>query len=175
MTTRVVYDCMVFLQGAARETGPAAACLRLAEAGLVQLYLSPGVLAEVRDVLTRPRIRKKFPALTPESVEAFLARVSKNAVILTDVPAAVTIERDPKDEKYLNLAAAAGANYLVSRDKDLLDLGDLSPAELAPLRERCPGLRILDPVAFLREIRSQSPAPQPSEPPASGEQTPPGG
>lgn len=31
-------------------------------------------------------------------------------------------ERDPKDEPYVNLALAAGAKYLVTRDKDLLDL-----------------------------------------------------
>jgi len=30
--------------------------------------------------------------------------------------------RDPKDEKYIDLAVAMRANYLVSRDRGLLDL-----------------------------------------------------
>jgi predicted nucleic acid-binding protein len=36
----VVFDCNILLQAIARKTGPAAACLRLAEEGLVQLLLS---------------------------------------------------------------------------------------------------------------------------------------
>jgi putative PIN family toxin of toxin-antitoxin system len=175
VTQRVVYDCMLYLQGAARESSPAAACIRLAETGHVRLYLSADILAEVRDVLTRPRTLQKFPALTREAVEGFLARVSRHAVVLSAIPAVVTLVRDPKDEKYLNLTAAAGASYLVSRDKDLLDLAALDRDEAAPLRERCPGLKILDPVAFLREIRSQIASAQVPEAPASGDEAAPSG
>ena len=56
MTRRVVFDCMVFLQGAASPDGPAAACLRLAEKGHVELCVSSEILSEVRDVLTRPTL-----------------------------------------------------------------------------------------------------------------------
>src|SRR5262245_4108933 len=103
---------MVFLQGAARPEGPAAACLRLAEAGHVELYLSEELLAEVRDVLTRPKMRQKFPALTPEAVSAFLDRLGRHALMVSEVGSALTLSRDVKDEKYLNLAVAAGATYL---------------------------------------------------------------
>ncbi|MBV8610380.1 MAG: PIN domain-containing protein, partial [Singulisphaera sp.] len=55
MTPRVVFDCMVLLQAAARVTGPAAACLRAVREGRLELFLSPEILSEVRDVLTRPK------------------------------------------------------------------------------------------------------------------------
>ena len=74
MTRRVVFDCMVFLQGAANPDGPAAACLRLAEKGHVELCISSEILSEVRDVLTRPKMQHRFSALTEETVSAFLAR-----------------------------------------------------------------------------------------------------
>lgn len=44
MGVPVVFDGMVFLQGAARAAGPVAACLRLAEAGYVELFLSDEIL-----------------------------------------------------------------------------------------------------------------------------------
>lgn len=50
---RVVFDCNVLLQAAARERSVAVKCLNLAESGLIQLCLSREVLAEVEDVLNR--------------------------------------------------------------------------------------------------------------------------
>ena len=156
MTSRVVFDCMVFLQGAACAEGPAAACLRLAETGHVELYLSAEVLNEVRDVLTRPKVRRKFPALTDETVTAFLTRVSRFARMIAEVPRVVSLPRDTKDEKYLDLALAAEATYLVSRDNDLLDLMDEHKPEGRAFREDFPQISILDPVSFLRTLQPRA-------------------
>jgi predicted nucleic acid-binding protein len=55
--------------------------------------------------------------------------------------------RDPDDEPFINLALVSEARYLVSRDKDLLDLaGDEG------FQGSYPGLKILDPPALLREL-----------------------
>lgn len=156
MTRRVVFDCMVFLQGAASPEGPAAACLRLAEKGHVELCISSEILSEVRDVLTRPKIRQRFSALTAETVSAFLTQVSRFALVVSDVPRVVSLPRDPEDEKYLNLAAAAGAEYLVSRDNDLLNLMDAQRPESQAFRAAFPQITVLDPVSFLRAISTQA-------------------
>jgi len=172
VTVRAVFDCMVFLQGAARPDGPAAACLRLVETGFVQLCFSGEAMAEVRDVLSRPRIRRKFPVLTPETVERFLARVARRALMFQPVPAAFTLRRDPKDEKYLNLAAACGAGYLVTRDNDLLDLMDPRRPEHQSFQVQFPELTILDPVAFLQLPQLQPGTTPDGGPPASEEANP---
>ena len=153
---RVVFDCMVFLQGAARQTSPAKACLDLAENGFVQLCLSAEIVAEVQDVLTRPEVQRKFPALIPMDVEAFIARLSKAAVQFLNVPAEFHYERDPKDTPYINLALVAQAEYLVTRDTDLLDLMHETTEPGRAFRFRYPFLTILNPVAFLRAMRSRS-------------------
>jgi putative PIN family toxin of toxin-antitoxin system len=145
--TRAVFDCMVYLQAAARSTGPAAACLQAAHEDRLDLVISPEVIAEIRDVLTRPKTLKKFPALTADAVEVFVQNVCGKAVMFPTVPATFTLERDPKDEPYINLAIASGAAYLATWDKDLLDLmGDEN------FRREFPLLTILEPPALLRVL-----------------------
>ena len=147
MTPPVVFDCMVFLRGAGHPQGPAAARIDLVDADRVELHVSGEILAEIRDVMTRPKTLRRFPLLSPERVQSFVDRLRLKAVWHDDIPRAVAVPRDPKDEPYVNLAVAAAAKYLVSRDHDLLDL-----MEDRSFRERYPGLIILEPVAFLREI-----------------------
>lgn len=146
---------MLFLQATARNSGPAAAALREWQAGTFTLYVSQPVLDEVRDVLARPKVRAKNPLLTDARVEALLQGLERRATLLTEVPPHFTYPRDPKDEKYVNLAVAAGANYLVSRDKDLLDLMEEGRPEGLEFRARFPSLTILDPVSFLRVLSPQ--------------------
>jgi len=147
---------MVFLQGAARQTSPAKACLDLAENGFVQLCLSAEIVAEVKDVLTRPEVQSKCPALIPMDVDAFMARLSMEAVHLLNVPAKFHYERDPKDTPYINLALVAQAEYLVTRDTDLLALMRETTEPGRAFRFRYPFLIILERVAFLRAMRSRS-------------------
>ena len=64
--------------------------------------------------------------------------------------------RDPKDEPYIDLAAAARADYLVTRDKDLLSLMTAHSAAAKLFRQKTRPLAVLDPVAFLRALEGES-------------------
>ena len=99
-------------------------------------------------MIGRPRIRAKFPELTDDVVAEYVVRIERIAIRVDEVPAAIRLARDPKDEPYLNLAAHTQADILVTRDRDLLESAD-AVAQLAP------DLRIVDPVAFLAALRSQ--------------------
>jgi putative PIN family toxin of toxin-antitoxin system len=151
---RVVFDCNVFLQAAVSRTGPAFACLELAEAGVFILVVSGEILVEVREVLIRPDVQKKFPGLTSAVVTRFLLRLTQLSEHVSPVPATIKFDRDPKDEPYLNLAKAARASHLVTRDRDMLDIMTDTAADGPSLREALPGLQILDPAAFLRKMRN---------------------
>lgn len=152
---RVDFDCMVFLQGAARATSPAKACLKLVEDGLIELCLSAAIRAEVADVLTRPEMQQRFPALAATDVAEFLDNLAVQAATYVNVPEEFRYARDPKDEPYINLALVARAKYLVTRDTDLLDLMDTSTEAGCAFRFKYPFLAILDPVAFLQEIAAR--------------------
>jgi uncharacterized protein len=145
MTPAAVFDCMVFVQALANAKRPACACYELVRGGRLLLYVSPEIVAEVSDVLSRPKVRRKLLALTDEAVEAFLRDVLGRAALLSEVPETFRLERDPKDERYINLALASGTNDLVTWDRDLLDLMN---DEGFP--RQFPHLTILEPPALLR-------------------------
>jgi uncharacterized protein len=145
VTLVAVFDCMVFVQALANLKGPAHACYQLVRSDRLVLYMSPEVVAEIGDVLNRPKIRRKFPALTDGAVETFLQDIVSRAVMLSEVPETFRLERDPKDECYINLALASKASYLVTWDKDLLDL-----MSDEGFRRQVPQLTILEPPALLR-------------------------
>lgn len=149
-----VFDCNVYLQAAARENSVAAECLRTVEKGSVRLCLSEDILAEVEDVLNRPEIRNHFQTLTDEIVEAFLLKLRKTAQVVRQVPQKFNYSRDPDDGPYINLAIEAEADYIVSRDKDLLDLMTGYTDECKKFRQRFRSLKIVEPLEFLKEMRN---------------------
>lgn len=159
MAERAVFDCMLFLQAAINAKCPAFRCFELAEKGIVRLQLSPPIVAEVHDVLNRAELRRKFTALTPDRVATFLRRALAISEMHATPPSVLTLARDPDDEPYTDLAIATNARYLVSRDRDLLDLMNPEPREGQDLLRRCPNLRVLDPSTFLLAVTRNEPQP----------------
>ena len=148
---RCVFDCVVLLQ-AAVSRGPAFALLTLVEADRLELLLSGDTISELRDVLHRQEVQQRFPILTGDFIAAFLDRIQHIGTRVDPVPALFEFPRDPDDEPYLNLAVHGAAQYLVTRDRDLLDLAESTTDEARRLGRLCPSLRILDPVILLREL-----------------------
>jgi uncharacterized protein len=115
----VVIDTQLVLRATLNpESLPARMLFLLKDAYL--LAVSPDVRAEVHDVLTRPKLRKKFPQLTDEAIEKTMAVLDAGLQITPKAVAAAA--RDPKDDKFLALAVESNARYLVSEDQDLLVL-----------------------------------------------------
>ena len=81
-----VFDCNIYLQAAARPNSPARECLRLAENGIIRLYISQDILTEVSEVLRRPKIQAQFSDLTDKSVDLFLEKVRGWAHFVKKVP-----------------------------------------------------------------------------------------
>jgi uncharacterized protein len=106
--------------------------------GSCDLCASSETLAELQHVLDR---RKFDRYLDKESRRAFVALIRRNvhlfAVQDLDLAALRPLCRDPRDNQFLALAVAAGADAVVSSDEDLL--------VLHPWR----GIPILTPAQFL--------------------------
>ncbi len=148
----VVFDCMIFLQGLIKETGFAVKCLELFENNKIELFVSEEILAEIADVLTRPKLQENFSLLTQERTDKLLEILRKKAVLIKNVPDLFDYQRDPKDEKYVNLAVCCKAEYIVSRDNDLLDLMSGISDECKEFRQRFRPLKVVEPLEFLQII-----------------------
>jgi putative PIN family toxin of toxin-antitoxin system len=145
----VVFDCNVILQAAARQTSVAAKCLTLVERGLIQLFISREILVEVEDVLDRPEVRSRFPDLSDDIVGAFLKRLRTVANLVRHVPEQFSYSRDQNDEPYINLAVECGAAFIVSWDRDLLDLMTGHTNECKEFRQRFRNLKVIEPTKLL--------------------------
>jgi putative PIN family toxin of toxin-antitoxin system len=146
---RVVFDCNVFFQALIGRHGPAGACIQRAVDGDVELFCSEHTLGELREVTMRPPIARKF-AITPERLEALVNTVRSAATFIDEVPARYVLRTDPDDSHYINLALAANARLIVSRDRDLLRLAEAADTDSREFRRLFPHLSIMDPPALLR-------------------------
>ena len=152
----VVVDCMVFVQAAANLKSPAARILDLLDQGRITLYVSKVILAEARYVLNRPDVRASLHKLSDVAIEALFERLDQHATLMRQVPRRFVYARDPKDEPYINLAIETKADYLVSRDDDLLDLMRWEKEEGRAFQKRFRFLKILTPEEFLAIVESVS-------------------
>ena len=121
---RVVLDTNVFVSSLLSKKGLPAKVLDAWRGEQYLLITSPSIISEIKQVLTSPRIRKKY-FITGDDVEQLINLLEKDALVVpghTDVKGAIS--KDPKDEMFLACALDAGADLIVSGDSHLLDLSE---------------------------------------------------
>jgi putative PIN family toxin of toxin-antitoxin system len=130
----IVFDASTLISATFRRDGVPARAVRLA-LQVDQLAVSEATMAELLDVLDRPRLAR---FVAPDLRDELLGQLDALALFFS--PTEVVADcRDAKDDKYLELALAAEADIIVSGDEDLL--------VLAPWR----GVRILRPAEYLAD------------------------
>lgn len=134
---RAVLDTNVFLRAL---LNPRSHCGRLLGelTPLYTLVLSPAIVREILEVIQRPRLRRKYPALARLDPAALLARFERAEVVEPEVVPAVC--RDPDDDVFLACAIEGGAAFLITEDTDLLDLGSHR------------GVRVCRPAEFIERL-----------------------
>jgi putative PIN family toxin of toxin-antitoxin system len=95
--------------------------LGLARAGKITLYTSPSLLAELRDVLNRPKFaaRLKKAGTTPRKLSLEFASLAK---LTHPEPIEPVILADPDDDAVLACAISADAQIITTGDSHLLEL-----------------------------------------------------
>jgi len=95
---RVVFDCNVLIQAAARPDGRAAGCLRLLDGNRIAVYVSGATIREVRAVFAYPTVRRAFPGLTDAQIARFIDRLIYKAVLVRRVAHVLDYPRARQDE-----------------------------------------------------------------------------
>ncbi len=141
---RAVIDTNVLIRYLIR---PGAATRALVESfwvsGRFEMVTAPALIAELEDVLARPRIRA---LVQPEEAAVLMAAIRSLArLIAVDLDAVPAYTRDPKDDRFVACAIAGNAHFLVTEDQDILLLDSLSD------------VRMVTPYAFVELLRELPP------------------
>jgi putative PIN family toxin of toxin-antitoxin system len=122
---RIVLDTNALISGLLW-SGPPHDIIGLIEAHTyITLCTSPALIAEFRDVINRPKFRARLTAIH-HTVDDLISRHLKLSIVVTvPDPIQALIPADPDDDQVIACAIAAGADYIVSGDKHLLDLKSL--------------------------------------------------
>lgn len=108
---KAVIDTNVFVSGIFWK-GPPHKILTAWSKGSFQWIISQSILEEYRRVLAE--LSNQYPLVRTERI---LELLELNAELVTSVPFVHSICKDPDDDKFLEAALAARAEYVVSGDK----------------------------------------------------------
>ena len=114
--------------------GKPAAVIKAAEEGKVSIFASEEIVKEISQVLAYPKLSKICHAeylLHKELIEAVL-KVVKFVEVTKVVK--VVVEH-PADDKFIECALAAMADYIVSGDKHLLKVGSYKRTRIVSASE----------------------------------------
>jgi putative PIN family toxin of toxin-antitoxin system len=116
---RVVIDTNVLISAVLKDRDPEAIIMFIAERSDVEWIVSPEIMAEYREVLSRPKFN-----LPKDLLNKWFTML--NCLTVPWTPG-VTIEfpRDRKDAKFLSCAIAASADYFVTGDRDFSEASKL--------------------------------------------------
>ena len=117
MPAVVLLDTNVWVSAFLNPSGPPARVWHAWYAGRYEVVTSLPLLEELSDVLTRPRLTRKYPIVADDVTEFLQLLVERSTVV---IPTGSIREcRDPDDDVLLETAILGKAQYVVTRDDDL--------------------------------------------------------
>lgn len=138
---RAVLDTSILIRAVLRPLGSVGFVLReIGQGRFVTLY-SEDLLAELAEVLGRQRFRVKY-GIEDADVQTVIATFLRHGEAV-DPQQSIAVCRDPKDDKFLEVAVEGKADAIVTGDEDLLVLDPFQ------------GIAIMGPSAF-RALLAQS-------------------
>ncbi|MBC7107003.1 MAG: putative toxin-antitoxin system toxin component, PIN family [Firmicutes bacterium] len=108
---KVVLDTNVLVSGLLKAHSSAGMIVRLMAAGLLQVVYDGRILAEYRQVLTRPRF-----GFREAEVEALISQIETDGILAVAQPLPERLP-DPDDEPFLEVALAVEGAILVTGNK----------------------------------------------------------
>ncbi len=136
MTVRVVIDPGVFISALFGRGGPPGAIVNEWKRGRFELVVSPKVVAELVEVVSRPKFSNQ---IFSEDIAELVELLHREATLRTDPPDAERLTEDPDDDYLAALAEEAAIDYLVTGDHALQ-------------RWRSDAVKVVSPREFLEQL-----------------------
>ncbi len=99
--------------------------------GKVKLIFSEELFGEFISITERPKFKKYF---SKSDVDKLIQTIDKYGILIK-VTSEIKLCRDIKDNFLLNLAVDSNADFLVTGDKDLLEIKNIHKTNILTIRE----------------------------------------
>ena len=135
---KVVIDTNVLVSAVISKDSSPADVVRLAILGEIENYTSEDILAEVERILNSEKVLQRISSKHKDDIIRIyrLISIKVSPKIRVNV-----IERDPSDNKFLETALEAKADFIITGDHHLLELREFR------------GVKILSPSDFLKLLK----------------------
>jgi putative PIN family toxin of toxin-antitoxin system len=132
---RAVVDTNVIVSAALSRGSAPDQILKSSERHEFEIATSPALLRELETVIARPKIADRL-GWSADERRGFVAGIRGRSIVVSPKRSLDIIATDPDDDRVLEAAVEAGADYIVSGDRDLLEVGEYE------------GIRIVTPARF---------------------------
>lgn len=117
----VTLDTNVYISGTTISASPPGQIIRAWEEEKLKIALSEPILAEIREVFSRPYFQIKLGWGTQE-VNRYVDHLKFSAIVVSG-STLVNVCKDPYDNMLFSCALEANADYIVSGDRAVLEVG----------------------------------------------------
>jgi putative PIN family toxin of toxin-antitoxin system len=114
--------------------GKPAEIIKSAEAQYVSVFLSEEIVAEITQVLTYPKIKNVYKALGLKSQDLIEAVLKIAKFVKVTKKLCVVLEHSA-DDKFIECAQSANADYIISGDKHLLKVACYNETQIVSVRK----------------------------------------
>ena len=114
--------------------GKPAEIIKASEQGKVRLFASEEIIREISQVLNYPKLRKVYESEEMNHEELIEAVLKVVRFVQVSRRVKVVLEH-PADDKFIECALEAKADYVVSGDKHLLKVGNYEKIQVVSVRE----------------------------------------
>jgi uncharacterized protein len=127
---KVVIDTNILISHLISKSSNVKLILDLAKSGEIKIYNTTKILLELKETIKKPKVK----TLLGKHTSAFVAQYIYLCEFV-EPDTTVQVCRDPKDDKFLELAKFVDASCIVTGDKDLLEIGEFESIKILSLAE----------------------------------------
>mgnify|MGYP006294584567 CR=1 FL=1 len=131
---KVVLDTNIIVSATIDKKSIPNEVLRLWQNGKIKVILSPAIIEEMWHVLFRPNLQK-YIKYTDLEIKDLLLELQESAILVNPTVKIKVVKKDPSDDKFIAAATTARADYIVSGDQHLLQLGAYNEIKIVSPKE----------------------------------------
>ena len=119
---KIVLDANIFASALIKPDSKPGKVLDLLRQMQIEIVLSPPIIKEIKRILLYPKI-SRYHRKSAQEIDAYFEDILIFSWMVGGEKVVDVIKADPTDNKYLACAHEGEADYIVSGDHHLLDLG----------------------------------------------------